>query len=171
MGMIKRLAVVAAVAVAASGCGGGAPEQVFAQSDACALLTTAVRGTPVDPASGKYQMVKSAPGSVLESVQSCRAEWNTAQPKVAGADAAAGLDLAGAEDWSKHSVASSQGGYEIFKDTTKAGGGCRYQIRIPGTGAAVHLRYLDWTVTAAKDESCPVAERMVAQILPGLPKP
>ncbi|WP_406634684.1 hypothetical protein [Amycolatopsis sp. WGS_07] len=97
----------------------------------------------------------------------CRTEWTPPSGKLTGGDLAATLDLADAEDWSGHSESSSQNGHEVRKDTTKAGGGCRYQIQIPGTDAAVHIWYLDRS--AGDEGSCPVAKRLVDQVIPSLP--
>ncbi|MFB9931686.1 hypothetical protein ACFORO_01415 [Amycolatopsis halotolerans] len=114
---------------------------MFARTDACELLTTAARGTPIDLRRGEY--------------------------KLTGGDLAATLDLAEAEDWSGHSESSSQSGHEVRKDTTKGGGGCRYQVQISRTDAAVHIWYLDRSVS--NEGSCAVAKRMVDQVIPSLP--
>jgi hypothetical protein len=99
-------------------------------------------------------------------VGGCRTEWNPPSGKLTGGDLAATLDLAEAENRSGRSESSSQGGHEVRKDTTKAGGGRRYQVRIPGTDAAVHLWYLDRSVSS--EGSCPVAKRLVDQVIPSL---
>ncbi|GAB3358468.1 hypothetical protein [Amycolatopsis echigonensis] len=162
--MLSRLALVLAVVAMAAGCGSG-PAETFAKTNACELLATAARGTPIDPQRSEYKLTESTP-AVTGGVGGCRTEWNPPRGKLTG-DLAATLDLAEAEDWSGHSEPSSQGGHELRKDTTKGGGGCRYQVQISGTDAAVHIWYLDRSV--GNEGSCPVAKRLVDQVLPSLP--
>ncbi|WP_116203828.1 hypothetical protein [Amycolatopsis circi] len=165
--MIKRLALGLAVVVAAAGCSGAGPAETFAKTNACELLATAARGTPIDPQRSEYKLTESTPAVTTGGVGGCRTEWNPPRGKLTGGDLAATLDLAEAEDWSGHSEPSSQGGHEIRKDTTKGGGGCRYQVQIPGTDSAVRIWYLDRSVS--NEGSCPVAKRLVDQAIPSLP--
>ncbi|MGW4399561.1 hypothetical protein ACWEHA_30090 [Amycolatopsis nivea] len=162
--MIKRLALGLAVLVAAAGCSGAGPAETFAKTNACELLATAARGTPIDPQHSEYKLADSRASG---GVGGCRTEWNPPSGKLTGGDLAATLELGEAEDWSGHSEASTQSGHEVRKDTTKAGGGCRYQVQIPDTDSAVRIWYLDRSVS--NEGSCPVAKRMVDQVIPSLP--
>ncbi len=164
MAMIKRLVPVLAVAVSVAGCGGTGPEETFAKTNACELLATAARGTPIDPQHSEYKLADSGASG---GVGGCRTEWNPPSGKLTGGDLAATLELGEAEDWSGHSESSTQSGHEVRKDTTKAGGGCRYQVQIPGTDSAVRIWYLDRSVS--NEGSCPVAKRLVDQVIPSLP--
>ncbi|OAP25255.1 hypothetical protein A4R44_03638 [Amycolatopsis sp. M39] len=167
MAMINRLVLGLAVAVSAAGCSGAGPAETFAKTNACELLATAARGTPIDPQRSEYKLTESAPAGAAGGVGGCRTEWNPPSGKLTGGDLAATLELGEAEDWSAHSESSTQSGHEVRKDTTKAGGGCRYQVQIPGTDAAVRIWYLDRSVS--NEGSCPVAKRLVDQVIPSLP--
>ncbi|MBB1156380.1 MULTISPECIES: hypothetical protein [Amycolatopsis] len=163
MATLRRLAPGLALVVLAAGCGGD-PAETFAKTNACELLATAARGTPIDPRHSEYKLADSGASG---GVGGCRTEWNPPSGKLTGGDLAATLELGEAEDWSGHSEASTQGGHEVRKDTTKAGGGCRYQVQIPDTDSAVRIWYLDRSVS--NEGSCPVAKRLVDQAIPGLP--
>lgn len=163
MAMLRRLAPALALVVLAAGCGTG-PEETFAKTNACELLATAARGTPIDPQHSEYKLADSGASG---GVGGCRTEWNPPSGKLTGGDLAATLELGEAEDWSGHSESSTQSGHEVRKDTTKAGGGCRYQVQIPGTDSAVRIWYLDRSVS--NEGSCPVAKRLVDQVIPSLP--
>ncbi|MGV9297111.1 hypothetical protein [Amycolatopsis sp. NPDC003676] len=165
--MIRRVALGLAVVVSAAGCSGAGPSEVFARTDACKLLTTAARGTPIDLRRSEYKLTASTPAAVTGGIGGCRTEWNPPRGKLTGGDLAATLDLAEAEDWSGHSESSVQGGHDVRKDATKGGGGCRYQVQISGTDAAVHVWYLDRSV--GNEGSCAVAKQLVDQVIPSLP--
>ncbi|WP_158684570.1 hypothetical protein [Amycolatopsis orientalis] len=164
MAMLSRFAPGLALVVLAAGCGGASPAETFSKTNACELLATAARGTPIDPQRSEYQLAESTSAG---GVGGCRTEWNPPSGKLTGGDLAATLELGEAEDWSGHSEPSTQAGHEVRKDTTKAGGGCRYQVRIPGSDAAVQIWYLDRSVS--NEGSCPVAKRLVDQVIPRLP--
>lgn len=124
MATLRRLAPGLALVVLAAGCGGD-PAETFAKTNACELLATAARGTPIDPRHSEYKLADSGASG---GVGGCRTEWNPPSGKLTGGDLAATLELGEAEDWSGHSEASTQGGHEVRKDTTKAA----WRMPVPG---------------------------------------
>lgn len=165
---MKRILAVTVLTMTTSGCGGPGPSETFGNLNACKLLTTAARGTPIDPGNSDYKLTESgAGGNDVGSVSSCRTEWNPPKGKLTGANLSATLYLGESDDWSGHSEARTEGKYRVLKDTTAVPAGCSYQVQIPDTSAAAYVSYVD--SFASTEQSCSVATRLVDQLIPDLP--